>query len=216
MSHSINYSTADKADILAFLGSSGALTDDQSRVLDTARKYARVQQDDLDRQRLDWGLSIPDALDHLLAGHTDSTAECAGNAYHTALQCLIDCNASDPMTLATYSDPAKFFGLLDDELRHLGVPTDLLPYGYLYGGLPDEFPHLPHSVDGYPAIGYLPLAKAKPAADAYRAVLDQLGPDIRYEVQELIDKLDVEHDEWEFSTARVDWYTQDTLFFSLV
>ena len=80
---------------------------------------------------------------------------------------------------------------------------------------PSSSPHLPHSVDGYPAIGHLPLARTKAAADAYRAVLDRINPDFRYDVQELIDKLEYEHGEWEYATKNIDWYTQDTLFFSL-
>lgn len=215
MSHNIAYSTADKADVLAYLGSNGNLTADQRRRLDGIRKYAQAHQEDLDRQGVDWGLSIPDALDHLIAGRTDSDAECAGNAYHSALQHIIDRNASDPYNLGTYSKPSTFFGLVDDEMRRLGVPADLLPHGYLYGGLPDDFPYIPHSLDGYPAIGHLPLAKTKPAADAYRTVLDRMDPDFRYDVQELIDKLDFEHDQWESATRNVDWYTQDTLFFQL-
>ncbi|MFF7178246.1 hypothetical protein [Streptomyces sp. NPDC008121] len=215
MSHNIAYSTADKADVLAFLGSDGKLTPDQSRILDSIRRHARAHQESLDREGVDWGLSVPDALDHLLAGRTDSDAECAGNAYHAALQHIIDQNASDPYQLGTYSKPSTFFGLVDDEMRRLGVPADLLPHGYLYGGPPDEFPYLPCSVDGYPAIGHLPLAKTKAAADAYRAVLDRMDPDFRYDVQELIEKLEFEHGEWETATKRVDWYTQDTLFFKL-
>ncbi|MGX1885494.1 DUF7691 family protein [Streptomyces sp. NPDC055287] len=215
MSHNIAYSTADQADVLAYLGSNGNLTPDQLRCLDGIRKAAQAHQDDLDRQGVDWGLSIPDALDHLIAGRTDSEAECAGNAYNSAVQHIIDRNACDPYHLGTYSKPSTFFGLVDDEMRGLGVPADLLPHGYLYGGLPLDFPHIPHSVDGYPAIGHLPLARTKPAADAYRAVLDRMDPAFRYDVQELIVKLDFEHDEWESATKNVDWYTQDTLFFTL-
>jgi hypothetical protein len=215
MSHIISYSTADKADVLAFLGSNGALSADQLRRLDRVRKDARDHQDALDDQGIDWGLSIPDALDHLIAGRADSDAECAGNAYHAALQHIIDHNASDPSDLGVYSKPSTFFGLVGEELSRLGVPADLLPNGYLYGGLPLEFPFLPCSIDGYPAIGHLPLAKAKPAADAYRAVLDRVDPDFRYDLQELIEKLDVEHTEWEHATREFDWYTQDTIFFSL-
>ncbi|WP_406198379.1 hypothetical protein OH807_14230 [Kitasatospora sp. NBC_01560] len=215
MSHNISYSTADKADVLAFLGSGGDLTEDQQRRLGTIRRYARARQDGLDDQGVDWGLSVPEALDHLIAGHSDSDAECAGNAYHAALQIVIDRNASDPSDLATYSKPATFFGLVDDELRRLGVPADLLPGGYLYGGLPEEFPLLPGALDGYPAIGHLPLAKARPAAEAYLAVLDRLDPDLRYDVRQLAEKLEFEHQEWERATKDIDWYTQDTLFFSL-
>ncbi|MEV6432406.1 hypothetical protein [Nocardia sp. NPDC051463] len=216
MSHNISYSTADKAGILAYLGGNGALSDTQLRNLEEMRKNAQAHQRDLDRQDCDWGLSIPDALDHLIAGHIDSGAECAGNAYHAARQHIIDRNGSDPSQLGTYSKPSTFFSLVDDEMRRLGVPTDLLPHGYLYGGPPDEFPFIPHSVDGYPAIGHLPLVKAKPAADAYRAVLDRMNPDFRYDIQELIDKLEFEHGEWNYATREIDWYTQDTLFFSLI
>ncbi len=215
MSHNIAYSTADKADVLAYLGSKGDLTPDRQRRLGGMRKDARAHQEALDHQGVDWGLSIPDALDHLIAGRTDADAECAGNAYHSALQHIIDHNASDPSHLGTYAKPSTFFGLVDDEMRRLGVPADLLPHGYLYGGLPEGFPYLPSSIDGYPAIGHLPLAKAKPAADAYRAVLDRMDPDFRYDVRELIEKLEFEHGEWEYATKNIDWYTQDTLFFKL-
>ncbi|RNG21632.1 DUF7691 family protein [Streptomyces botrytidirepellens] len=215
MSHNISYSTADQADVLAYLSSNGDLSLDQQRRLEGMHEDAQAHQDDLDRQGIDWGLSIPDALDHLLAGHTDPGPEYAGNAYHSALQHIIDHNASDPSHLGTYSKPSTFFGLVDDELGRLGVPADLLPHGYLYGGLPDDFPFIPGSIDGYPAIGHLPLAKTKAAADAYRAVVDQMAPDFHYDVRELIKKLEFEHDEWERATKNVHWYTQDTLFFQI-
>lgn len=215
MSHNIWYSTADKADILAYLGSTGEFSADQLRRLAGMRKDARAHQDDLDRQGVNWGLSVPDALDHLVAAHTGSDAEYAGNAYHAALQHIIDHNASDPSHLGTYSKPSTFFGLVDEEMRRLGVPTDLLPHGYLYGGPPPEFPYLPYAIDGYPAIGHLPLAKAKTAADAYRAVLGDMDSGFRYDVQALIDKLEFEHEEWAYATKNIGWYTQDTLFFSL-
>lgn len=211
----VQHSTADKAGVLAYLGSDGNLTADQRRLLDGMRKDAQAHQDSLDHPGVDWGLSIPDALDHLIAGRVDANAECAGNAYHSALQHIIGYNASDPAQLGTYSKPTTFFGLVDDEMRRLGVPIDLLPQGYLYGGLPDEFPFVPHSMDGYPATGHLPLAKVKPAADAYRAVLERMNPDFEYDVRELIEKLEFEHKEWEYATKDIDWYTQDTPFFQL-
>ncbi|GJF22427.1 hypothetical protein SHO565_29910 [Streptomyces sp. HO565] len=130
MSHAITYSTADKTDVLADLGSNGDLTADRQRRLDGMRKDARAHQDDLDRQGVDRRLSLPDALDHLIAGRTDSDAECAGNAYHSALQHIIDHNASDPAQLGK---PSTSFGLVDDAMRSLGVPADLLPHGYLFG-----------------------------------------------------------------------------------
>ncbi|GHE31275.1 DUF7691 family protein [Streptomyces capitiformicae] len=216
MSHNISYSTADKSDVLGFLGAAGRLTAEQLRWLGRMREGAHAYQEDLDRHGIDWGLSIPDALEHLIEGRTDSDAECAGNAYHAAMQYIIDYNASDPYQLGTYSKPSTFFGLVDEEMRGLGVPEELLPHGYLYGGLPDEFPFIPHSVDGYPAIGHLPLAKAQPAADAYRAVLDRMNPDFRYDVQELIEKLEFEHQEWQSALEHASsWYSQDTIFFSL-
>jgi hypothetical protein len=216
MSHNISYSTADKSDVLGFLGGAGRFTADQLRLLGHMRERARAYQDDLDRQRVDWGLSVPDALEQLVEGRRDSAAVCAGNAYHAAMQCIIDYNASDPYQLGTYSKPSTFFGLVDEEMRRLGVVAELLPHGYLYGGLPGEFPFIPYSVDGYPAIGHLPLAQAQPAADAYRAVLDRMKPDFRYDVQELIEKLEFEHQEWQSALKHAsDWYSQDTIFFSL-
>ncbi|MEU5849414.1 DUF7691 family protein [Saccharopolyspora shandongensis] len=224
MSHNISFSTADKADVLAFLGSRGELSENRQRVLGTIREQAEAHQRDLDRQRAASGqpargeherLTIPDALDHLLDGHADSEAEAAGNAYNAALQHVIACNGSDPDHLGTYSAPSRFFGLVDDAMRGLGVPADLLPGSYLYAGPPTEIPFsIPSSVDGYPAIGHLPLAKAKAAADAYRAVVDRLDHDFRYDVQVLIETLEYEHKEW-VDSQDSDWYSQDTIFFSL-
>src|SRR4051794_14374419 len=114
MSHNISYSTADRADVLAYLGSNGNLSLDQQRRLEGIHEDAQAHQDDLDRQGIDWGLSIPDALDHLLAGHIDPGPEYAGRAYHSALQHIIDHNASDPDHLGTYSKPSTFFGLVDE------------------------------------------------------------------------------------------------------
>lgn len=217
MSHDISYNTAEKSQVLVFLGSGGDLSEHRQGRLERIRKAAEAHQLRLDYQDVDWGLSITDALDHLIAGRADSDADCAGNAYRAALQHIIDFNGSDSSHLGTYSRPSTFFGLVDDEMRRLGVPADLLPGGFLYAGPPDEITfHIPHSMDGYPEIGHLPLAKAKPAADAYRAVLDQMDKDLRYDVQILIDKLDFEHTEWESALKHSpEWYKQDTIFFSL-
>ncbi|MFI8945186.1 hypothetical protein ACIGO6_01545 [Streptomyces sp. NPDC053750] len=215
MSRIISYSTADKADVLGFLGAVDKLTSNQQRLLGIMREQAQKSQRELERQGIDLGLSVPDALDHLLAGHANSNAEYAASAYYRAFQHIIDCNASDPSELGVYSKPATFFSLLDEELRRLGVSPGLLLHDHLFSGPPDDVPfHIPHPVDG-PHIGMFPLASAKPAADAYRAVLDRMDESFRYDVQELIEKLDFEHTEWEYATKNVDWYTQDTIFFSI-
>ncbi|GGM16983.1 hypothetical protein GCM10010129_71450 [Streptomyces fumigatiscleroticus] len=215
MSRIISYRTADKADVLAFLGAADRLTPDQRRRLGSMRERAHSSQRELDRQGIDWGLSIPDALDHLLAGHARSDAEYAAGAYYRALQHIIDCNASDPGELGVYSQPSAFFSLVDDELRRLHVSADLLLHDHLFSGPPEEIPFpIPYPVDG-PHIGMFPLAKAKPAADAYRAVLDRMDEDIRVDVLELIDWLEFEHNEWEYATKNIDWYTEDTLFISI-
>ncbi|MEV8125305.1 hypothetical protein AB0P07_14520 [Streptomyces sp. NPDC085944] len=215
MSRIISYRTADKADVLAFLGAAGELTADQRSCLGMMREQARERQRDLDRQDIDLGLSITDALEHLVAGHASAKAEGAASAYHHALQIVIDCNASDPSDLGVYSKPSTFFGLLDEELRRLGVDPGLLLHDHLFSGPPAGMPFsLPYPVDG-PHIGMLPLARAKPMADAYRAVLDRMDEDFRHDVREVIEKLECEHDEWEYATKEVDWYTQDTLFFSI-
>lgn len=215
MSRIISYNTAEKADVLAFLGAGGNLTPDQRRVLGSIRKRAQQSQISLDRQGIDWGLSIPDALDHLVAGHASSDAEYAAGAYCRALQHIIDCNGSDPSDLGVYSKPSTFFGVVDEELRRLGVSTELLLHDHVFSGPPDEIPFfIPYPVDG-PHIGMFPLAKAKPAVDAYRAVLDRMDQDLRYDVQQIIDKLEVEHTEWEYATKNIDWYNQDTIFFAI-
>jgi hypothetical protein len=215
MSRIISYSTADKADVLGFVGAAGNLTADQERLLGRIRERAERSQLALDRQDIDWGLSIPDALDHLVAGHASSDADYAAGAYYRALQHIIDCNASDPCELGVYSKPSTFFGLLDDELRRLDVSGELLLHEHLFSGPPTEIPFpIPYPVDG-PHIGMFPLAKAKPAADAYRAVLDRVDESFRYDVELLIEKFDFEHEEWEYATKKIDWYSQDTIFFSI-
>ncbi|SEB66182.1 hypothetical protein SAMN05216483_0148 [Streptomyces sp. 2131.1] len=60
-----------------------------------------------------------------LRSATASDAAYVGNAYNSALQRIIDHNASDPMHLGTYSKPSSFFGLVDDGIRRVGVPADL-------------------------------------------------------------------------------------------
>lgn len=215
MSRIISYSTADKADILTFLGGTERLTVVQTRLLGLMREKAKESQEDLERQGIDLGLTVPDALEHLFAGRADSTAEYAGGAYCRALQHIIDHNASDPADFGVYSKPSTFFGLLDEELRRAGVSAELLLHDHLFSGPPQEIPFpIPYAVDG-PDIGMFPLAKAQPAADAYRAVLDRVDADFRYDLQEIAEKLETEHREWEYATKNIDWYTQDTIFFSI-
>ncbi|MQS16512.1 hypothetical protein F7Q99_31050 [Streptomyces kaniharaensis] len=212
MSRIISYRTVDKTSVLAYLPA-GDLTPDQRRILGLIRERAQRAQDDLDHQGLDWGLTIPEALDHLLAGRADSDASYAAGAYARALQTIISSHGSDPSDLGVYSKPATFFSALDDELRRLGVSADLLMYDHLFFGW-DEMPfHLPYPVDG-PNIGVLPLAKAKPIADAYRAVLDQMDQDFHYDVRQLIEMLEFEHEEWE-KCRKNGWYTPDSIFFSI-
>ncbi|NNG86473.1 hypothetical protein [Streptomyces cacaoi] len=215
MSHTISYSTADKANVLAYLGSQGDLTVDQQRRLEWVRADAEAHQKELDRQGVDWGLTVSEALDHLLAGHTGSDSEAAGGAYVAALQHIIDHNGSDPLPLGTYARPSSFFGLVDEAMRRLGVPADLLPCGFLHG-LPPEFPALPQPVDGSPAIGHLPLARAKSVTDAYRAVLGRMDEDCRDEVREVVEKLEVEYEEWERAGRGTPRCRPDTLFFQIL
>ncbi|MGW2183285.1 DUF7691 family protein [Streptomyces sp. NPDC001732] len=107
------------------------------------------------------------------------------------------------------ADRAALKGALSD------LPGDLLPGGYLFDGLPHGFPGIPCPADRYPAVGHLPLDRVKPAADAYGDVLARMDPDFWGVVQELMEKLEFEHEEWWYAKHRVAGYTQDTLFFSL-
>ncbi|MGV9683270.1 DUF7691 family protein [Streptomyces cellulosae] len=131
------------------------------------------------------------------------------------MQCVIDMNGSDPCDLGVYSKPATFFLAVDEELRRAGVGEDLLLYPHVFSGPPAEIPFFfPHAVDG-PHIGMFPLDKAKPAADAYRAVVDSVAPDFRDEVGRFASVFESEHSEWEYATKAIDWYDQDTIFFSI-
>ncbi|MGW7486976.1 DUF7691 family protein [Streptomyces sp. NPDC054786] len=57
MSRIISFNTADKADVVAFLGAAGSLTSDQQSNLDVMRELAQASQLDLDHQGIDLGLS---------------------------------------------------------------------------------------------------------------------------------------------------------------
>ncbi|WP_282694583.1 hypothetical protein [Streptomyces sp. CC208A] len=216
MSRIISYTTGDRAEAVGYLGAAERLTEEQRRVLDMIRERAEASRRDLERQGLDWGLTIPEALEHLIEGRADAPGTYAGKAYVRALQHIIDHCGSDSADLGVYSKPSTFFGLLDEQLKQHGVAAELLPHGYLFSGPPDEIPfYLPYAVDG-PDIGMLPLALAKPAVDAYRAARDKIDPDFLYDLDLLIERLEFEHEEWESTKARgYDWYTHDTVFFSI-
>lgn len=213
MSHIITMTTANQSHVVSYL--QGELDATQQRVLrDHIRKDAHTDQLSLERQGIDLGLTIPEALDHLLAGHATADGQHVGHAYYKALQHIIDWSGSDPMDFGVYSKPSTFFGRMGEELRRLGVPDDLLPLDFLFAGPPEEIPFpIPAPTDGYPAIGRLPLAKAKPLADAYAAVLDRVDIAFTHEVRSLMDRMRVEHDEWQ--TALRYGHTMDTLFFSI-
>ncbi|RCH65514.1 hypothetical protein DT019_27385 [Streptomyces sp. SDr-06] len=215
MSRIISYNTADKSHVIGFLGAAERFTQEQQRLAGIMRQSARTAQAEVDRQDLGWGLTVPDALEHLLAGHASSSAPAAGNAYAAAMQIIIDCNASDVMDWAVYSRPATFFSALDSELLRVGVSADLLPGSFIMGGLPAEFPFpLPLPEHAMENFGFWPLEKTRPAADAYQAVLDRVDEEFTHEVKQLIEKLEEEHENW-VESQDIDWYTQDTIFFSI-
>jgi hypothetical protein len=211
MSHVITMKTVTLSRTLAYV-QGGTFSSQQERVLDIMRERAQAAQVGLDDEGIDWGLTIPEALEYLIAGRADAVGPYVGNAYYTALLTVIECTGSDPLDVGVYSKPSTFFGLMDDELRGLGVPAYLLPRGFLYAGLPKGIPfHIPHSMDGYPAIGYLPLSHAKTAADAYTAVLDRMDSAFTYDAKHLVEILQQEHEEWQISLKH--GHTTDTILF---
>ncbi|WP_411082079.1 hypothetical protein [Streptomyces sp. cmx-18-6] len=215
MSKVVNYSMANRGEVARFLPARD-LSADEAQLLDKMRGRARAQQDDLDAQGVDWGLSVQDALEQLVAGRADSTAEWAGNAYYKALQIVIDHNGSDISTLASYRSPSTVFSRLDDELNAAGVPADLLPIQYLYSGPPAEIGfYVPPPAEGSPEIGCWPMQKAGPAIAAYREVLDRIDPGLRYEVSELIGALDGWHSEWAAGRGAWWWAEDCSIFFSI-
>ncbi|MDG4859036.1 hypothetical protein P8605_12875 [Streptomyces sp. T-3] len=210
MSHIIRYSYADQSRLMPYLG--GELNADQRRILGIMRAEAGVYQAELERQDIDLGVTIPEALEHLVAGRADAAGEYAGQAYYTALTLIMQSIGSDIIDYTVYSKPSTFFGLLDEELRRAGVPADLLVHDYFYAGPPEEIPFsIPVPPWGYPAIGRWPLAKAKPAADAYRAALDRVDDSFAYDLRKLITMLETEHEVWQENLEY--GHTMDTLFF---
>ncbi|MFF5703758.1 hypothetical protein ACFY7H_14800 [Streptomyces sp. NPDC012794] len=215
MSKVVNYSMANRGEVLRFVPALD-LTADESRRLENMRARARARQADLDRQGVDWGLPVPDALEELIAGRAESSADYAGCAYYAALQIIIDHNASDSSTLASYRSPVTYFSALDAALSAEGVPADLLPYQYVFSGPPSEIPfRIPHPLEGSPEIGCWPLAKAGPAVEAYRAVLDRIDSDLRYDLEELVKALDGWASEWNGGQGAWWWAEDGSIFFSI-
>ncbi|MGW6408060.1 DUF7691 family protein [Streptomyces vinaceus] len=214
MSKVVNYSMANVGEVVRFLPARD-LTADEVRRLGTMRESARARQDDLDAQGVDWGLPVQDALEELIGGRAASAADYAGSAYYAALQIVIDHNASDPSTLASYRSPVTYFSALDDALSAAGVPADLLPYQYVFSGPPSEIGfRIPRPLEGSPEIGCWPLAKAVPAVEAYRAVLDRVDADLRYDVEELTKALDGWASEWVDGQGAWWWAEDGSIFFS--
>ncbi|WP_331727916.1 hypothetical protein [Streptomyces sp. NBC_00158] len=215
MSKVVNYSMANPGEITRFVPALDLSADETER-LDTMRASAKAHQDSLDRQGVDWGLSVPDALEELFSGRADSAADYAGCAYYTALQIVIDHNGSDGSTLASYRSPVTYFSALDDALSSVGVPADLLPYQYLFSGPPSQIGfRIPSPLEGSPEIGCWPLAKAVPAVEAYRAVLDRVDTDFRYDLAELIEALDSWASEWKEGEGAWWWAEDGLIVFSI-
>ncbi|MFI6689328.1 hypothetical protein [Streptomyces sp. NPDC050485] len=215
MSKVVNFSMANPGRIVRFLPAQD-LSAEETRLLGLMREAARSHQEDLDYQDVDWGLSIQDALEHLITGQADSTADYAGSAYYTALQIIIDHNSSDSETLGSYRSPATFFSALDDALSTAGVPKDLLPAQYLYSGpsLHIDF-YIPRPLEGSPEIGCWPLSNAAQAVDAYRAAVDRIDADLRYDLEELITALDGWASEWVEGRGAWWWAEDSSIFFSI-
>ncbi|MFF1733714.1 hypothetical protein [Streptomyces sp. NPDC058247] len=215
MSKVVNFSMANPGRIMRFLPARD-LSAEESRLLGLMREAARSHQDDLDAQEVDWGLSVQDALEHLIAGQADSTADYAGSAYYRALQIIIDHNASDSETLGSYRSPVTFFSALDDALSAAGVPTELLPAQYLYSGPPLGIGFcIPRPLEGSPEIGCWPLSQAVLAVDAYRAAADRIDTDLRYDLEELITALNGWASEWVEGRGAWWWAEDGALFWSI-
>ncbi|WP_435056317.1 DUF7691 family protein [Streptomyces venezuelae] len=97
-----------------------------------------------------------------------------------------------------------------------GVRADLLPYQCVFSGPPSEIGfHIPHPLEGSPEIGCWPLAKAGPAVEAYRAVLDRVDAGLRYDLGELIEALDGWASEWHEGEGAWWWAVDGSIFFSI-
>ncbi|MFD3974926.1 hypothetical protein [Streptomyces cyaneofuscatus] len=71
-------------------------------------------------------------------------------------------------------------------------------------------------MEGSPEIGRRPMQQAGPAIKAYREVLDRIDPDLRYELNELIEALDGWYSEWADGEGSFWWAEDTSVFFSVV
>ncbi|MGW0864508.1 DUF7691 family protein [Streptomyces sp. NPDC002611] len=155
-------------------------------------------------QGIDLDVSIAQALEELIEG-TPSTDLCPSYSY--AFYQAVAAHFSDPTDLGQWRRPTWFYAM-DDELARHGVPSDLLPGSFLFGGPPLR---LPHPGDAVPAIGTLPAQRAGALTDAYGSVLDRLDPEYRDAARRFAEVMRFEAEEWE--SARKLGTNQDTILF---
>ncbi|WP_189766230.1 DUF7691 family protein [Streptomyces xanthochromogenes] len=214
MSKIVNFTMVNPGKVKRFLPAQD-LSAEETRLLGLMREAARERQEDLDYQEVDWELSVQDALEHLLAGRADSTADYAGSAYYAALQIIIEHNAGDWETLGSYHSPYTLFSALDKALSTAGVSKELLPSQYVYSGPSVSF-YVPSPLEGSPEIGIWPLSGVGQAVEAYRAAADQVDTDLRYDLDELITALDTWASEWSEGRGEWWWAEDGAIFFSIV
>lgn len=203
MGYCLEMSTGDMRTVVRLL-TAVERTEEQERTL--ARIRAECQRTDarFEEQGIELDVSIGRALDELIEG-APSTDRCP--AYSYAFYQVVAAHFSDPTDLGAWRRPS-WFHTLDDELARHGVPSDLLPGTFLFGGPPLRLPHPGHVV---PAVGTLPARRAAALADAYASVLDRLDPQFRDAARRFTDVMRFEAEEWE--NARGPGTTPDTLLF---
>ncbi|AJE83222.1 hypothetical protein SLNWT_2846 [Streptomyces albus] len=197
----VSMKTVRRSELAALLG--GAQGPEQQRARDLARERARAVQARLDAAAGEsggaqgaLGLTVPDALEELLAGRVAQDVPGAGAAYRRAQIALLAGIGSEPVLLGSYAAPPKaLYARMDEEMRALGVPEPLLPYRFLFAGAPEELP-LPEPPDGHPGLGSLPVDRAGAVAEAGRQVAYSLGTTY-YAARPLVDALEAAHQEWQ-------------------
>lgn len=205
MSHHLEMRTGDLRTVVRLL-TAVEPTPEQQRMLGIVRERCEETDARFREDGRDGDLSVRQALDELLAGDFSREAD---PAYRHAFHALVACHFSDPTDLGWWRR-LSWFSQVDDELAGLGVPSELRPSSFLFGGTPVP---MPHPGDITPSTGVLPAARAAAVADAYEAVLPRLTGECAQTVGPLAKALRFEAEEWEGVQGLELGQTPDTIFF---
>ncbi|KOG36106.1 hypothetical protein AQJ84_33025 [Streptomyces resistomycificus] len=203
MSYCLEMSTGDMRDVMRLL-TAVERTEKQERALGVVRERCARTDARFGEQGIDLDVTVSRALDELVEGAPSVEVS---PAYTYAFHEVVAAHFSDTTDLGSWRRPSWFFRM-DDELARHGVPSELRPVAFLFGGPPLR---LPQTGDAFPSIGTLPAQRAAALADAYESVVHHLDPEYQDAARKFAELMRFEAEEWE--SARKLGQTLDTIFF---